>query len=213
MSSCRDGNTPPASQRRVCFPDAKDELVSSTCSLPKIRVPLADLYYTRTELADFKTSAYQEYPKPLQPVARWNQCQQRLKSPLPDLSNEEIAALASAIADTGASGNFWGQDAEGHITNVDPEAPSISVDTATGEGARSSASADHCIPNLPEDFPREGHVMPSFPHSLMGIAPICNAGYKVEFLDVDVVVRADCGRTILTGWRDKKPPRLWRFDL
>ena len=180
--------------------------------MPRIRVPLADLFYTRKERAELKEAA-KVYGNGLQPVAVWKQQQAGLKSPLPDLASANLAALASAIADTGASGNFWGKGSEGCVANVDPAAPPISVGTATGESARSVATADHRIPNLPEDFPRSGHVMPNFPHSLVGIGPICDAGYTVEFTSAAVVVRATCGRAVLTGWRDQQPPKLWRFAL
>ena len=68
------------------------------------------------------------------------------------------------------------------MEDIDVSAPKISVGTATGQAQRSAAAANFPkLPQLPEDFPRTGHVMPSFKHTLIGIGPICDADCKVLF--------------------------------
>ena len=55
--------------------------------------------------------------------------------------------------------------------------------------------------------------MPSLTNMLVGVGPICDADYTVVFTKQYVTVLSQEGETILTGWRVKKLPRLWRFDL
>ena len=55
--------------------------------------------------------------------------------------------------------------------------------------------------------------MPSFTNTLIGVGPICDANFTVVFKKEDVTVLSTEGKTILTGWREKKLPRLWRFAL
>ena len=55
--------------------------------------------------------------------------------------------------------------------------------------------------------------MPSFTNTLIGVGTICDADCEVLFTKKDVVVISPEGKTILTGWREKKPPNIWRFVL
>ena len=55
--------------------------------------------------------------------------------------------------------------------------------------------------------------MPSFTNMLVGVGPICNADCTVVFTKQDVTVLSPKGKPILTGWRETKLPRLWRFAL
>ena len=117
----------------------------------------------------------------------------------------------SAVADSGATSIYFAKDAP--VTDIDPSSPTIVVGTATGQQQTSSATAKHRIPHLPEEFPRTGHIMPSFSQTLVGIGPICDAGFAVTFSKEDVVVHDKTGRDILTGWRKPTGARLWRFSL
>ena len=118
----------------------------------------------------------------------------------------------SAVADTGASGIYYSADAP--VTDVDPTAPVVVVGTATEEPQLPTATAQHQIPNLPDAFPRTGHVMPGFQRTLIGIGPICDAGFTVTFSDESVIVQDNAKRTVLSGWRNpKEPPALWYFSL
>ena len=55
--------------------------------------------------------------------------------------------------------------------------------------------------------------MPSFTNTLIGVVPICDADYTVIFTKKDVTVILPNVKAILTGWREKKLPRLWHFAL
>ena len=86
--------------------------------------------------------------------------------------------------------------------------------TATGQRQLSVTTAEHQIPNLPDAFPRTGHVMPGFQQTLIGIGPICDAGCTVTFSANDVVVHDADKRAILSGTRNpEEPPALWHFSL
>ena len=95
----------------------------------------------------------------------------------------------------------------------DTRAPPITVDMANGQMVKSIATATLPIPRLAAEFPNTGYIMPSFTSTLIGVGPICDADYKVLFAKKDVVVISPEYRTILTVWREKKIPKLWRFDL
>jgi len=118
----------------------------------------------------------------------------------------------TGIADTGASGFYFRPDAP--VENVNTKAPPIYVGTATGQPQRSAATADFpALPQLPAEFPRSGHVMPTFKHTLIGIGPICDADCQVLFSKTDVTVFSPDGSPILQGWRDEAGAKLWRFAL
>ena len=56
--------------------------------------------------------------------------------------------------------------------------------------------------------------MPGFQQTLIGIGPICDAGFTVTFSADDVVVHDADKRAILSGWRNpEEPPALWYFNL
>ena len=58
-----------------------------------------------------------------------------------------------------------------------------------------------------------GHVMPSFPHTLVGLGPFADQGCKIVFTKDDVDVIDPAGTSILKGWRERTGARLWRFPL
>jgi hypothetical protein len=59
----------------------------------------------------------------------------------------------------------------------------------------------------------QGHVMPSFPHTLIGLGPFANLGCQIVFTKTAVSVTHPDGHIILEGWREQDGPRLWRFPL
>jgi len=59
----------------------------------------------------------------------------------------------------------------------------------------------------------QGHAMPSFPHTLVGLGPFANQGCQIIFTNKDVSVRNPQGVCILKGWREETGARLWRFPL
>jgi len=59
----------------------------------------------------------------------------------------------------------------------------------------------------------QGHVMPSFPHTLVGMGPFADQGCQIVFANKDVSVRNPQGVCILKGWWEETGARLWRFPL
>ena len=56
--------------------------------------------------------------------------------------------------------------------------------------------------------------MQGFQQMLIGIGPICYAGFTVTFSEDAVIVHDDAKPVILSGYRDPKvPPALWYFNL
>jgi hypothetical protein len=104
----------------------------------------------------------------------------------------------TGIADTGASGIYFTKNAPVNYRNT--SAPSIRVGIADSTIARSSASAQLKLTNLPPSA-RQGHVMPSFTRTLFGIAPLCDADLTIIFTKHDVKAINQARATILKGWR------------
>jgi hypothetical protein len=59
----------------------------------------------------------------------------------------------------------------------------------------------------------QGHVIPSFPHTLISLGPFANLGCQIVFTKTAVSVIHLDGHSILKGWREQDGPRLWRFSL
>jgi hypothetical protein len=58
-----------------------------------------------------------------------------------------------------------------------------------------------------------GHVMPSVPHTLIGLGPFANQGCKIVFEKTLVTVYHPDSHPILSGWWDINGPQLWQFPL
>ena len=133
------------------------------------------------------------------------------------LSTESVSNPAqrpssdTGIADSGASGFYFAPGAHG--SNLNPRAPAIGVEVANGLPVRSIASATLAsVPSLPPTA-LQGHVMPSFPHTLVGLGPFADQDCKIVFTKTDVSVLDRHGHCILKGWREAEGARLWRFPL
>jgi hypothetical protein len=86
-------------------------------------------------------------------------------------------------------------------------------DGTRGQPEHSVASATLAsVPSLPQAS-KTGHVMPAFPHTLIGLGPFANLGCKIVFTKTSVTVYHPDGHPILSGWRDETGPRLWHFPL
>ena len=55
--------------------------------------------------------------------------------------------------------------------------------------------------------------MPGFPHTLIGVGPLCDANCKVTFIQEAVIERNKQCKDILTGWHESTGPRLCRIAL
>ena len=92
-------------------------------------------------------------------------------------------------------------------------APKVNVGTATGQVQQSTGTAKLNLPSLPDNFPTQGHVIPSFKHNLLGIGKICDTDFKVAFNKEAVVVYNPQQHPITFGWRETTGPKLWRIAL
>ncbi len=59
----------------------------------------------------------------------------------------------------------------------------------------------------------QGHVMPSFHHTRIGLGPFANLGCQIVFTKTAMSVIHPDRHTILEGWREVDGPRLWGFLL
>jgi hypothetical protein len=102
----------------------------------------------------------------------------------------------TGVANTGASGIYSSKHA--HVNHCNTSSPSICVGIANGTITGSSASAQLKLKNLPPSA-CQGHIMPSFHRTLVGIAPLCNADLTVTFTKYNVNAYNQAGTTILEG--------------
>jgi hypothetical protein len=99
------------------------------------------------------------------------------------------------------------------MANLNHKAPTVGVRVANGLPERSVASATLAsAPYLPPAA-MQGHVMPTFPHTLIGLGPFADLGCKIIFTKTAVSVIHPDGHSNLEGWRELEGPRLWRFPL
>jgi hypothetical protein len=116
----------------------------------------------------------------------------------------------TGIANSGASGFYFAPSAP--IANLNPKAPSVGVQVANGLPERSVASATFAsVPSLPPAA-MQGHVMPSFPHTLIGLDPFADLGCSIVFTKTAVNVIDPDGQSILEGWREQDGPQLTGCD-
>ena len=132
----------------------------------------------------------------------------------PSASNPtQLHPSRTGIADSGASGFFFAPDAP--VSNRNHKAPTIGVRVANGLPEQSAASATlSSVPSLPAEA-MQGHVMPSFPNTLigLGLGPFADLGCKIVFTKTAVSVIHPDGHSILEGWRGLDGPRHWMFPL
>jgi hypothetical protein len=115
------------------------------------------------------------------------------------------------IANSGPSGFYFSQGTP--VANYNPRAPTIGVTVANVCPECSVASAMLALVTALPSEPMSGHVMPSFPHTLINLGPFANQGSKIVFDKTSVTVFHPNGHPILKGWCNLEGPRLWRFPL
>ena len=103
------------------------------------------------------------------------------------------------IVDSGATHLYIAPSAP--YVPPDTSAATIRVGKANGQVENSSSKSTLTIPQLAEDLPTTGYIMPSFTNTLVGVGPICDADCTVVFTKQDVTVLSSKGKPILTGWR------------
>ncbi len=82
--------------------------------------------------------------------------------------------IDTGIADSGSSHFYFSPGAP--VTNYDATAPTIGVCVANGTPVHSIASGELALVTALPPASRKDHVMAGFPHSLIGLAPIVDAG-------------------------------------
>ncbi len=99
------------------------------------------------------------------------------------------------------------------VANYNRSAPTAGVHVANGHPECSVASDTLALAASLPPTAIEGHIMPSFPHSLISLGPFANLDCKIVFTKTAVTVYHPNNQPILTGWREQDGPHLWRFPL
>jgi hypothetical protein len=115
------------------------------------------------------------------------------------------------IANSGSSGFYFSCGAP--IANYNPCAPTVGITVANGCPEHSVASATLDSVSTLRPAMMSGHVMPSFPHTIIGPGPFANQGCKIIFDKTLVTVFHPDGHPILKDWWDLEGPQLWQFPL
>ncbi len=109
-----------------------------------------------------------------------------------------LTSSHTGITDLDASGFYFATDAP--VANINFRASAIGVQVANGLPVRSIASATLAsVPYLPSAA-MHGHVMPSFPHTLVGLGPFAEQGCQIVFTKDDITIIDPHGQCILKGW-------------
>ena len=90
------------------------------------------------------------------------------------------AITHTAIADTGANGTYLTKDAGSQLLDLQIARQPLTVNLPDGTIATSTHTGLLPITTLPMAA-RRAHVFPTFQQSLVAIAPICDANFKVVY--------------------------------
>ncbi len=92
----------------------------------------------------------------------------------------------TGIANSGANSFYFSSSAA--VANLNPDSPTVCEHVANGLPERSVASATLAsVPILPPAA-MQGHVIPSFPHTLIGLGSFVDLGYTITFTKTGVFV-------------------------
>jgi hypothetical protein len=122
-----------------------------------------------------------------------------------------LPAHQTGITNSGSNGNYFALDAP--VANYNPQAPTVGVRVANGCLECLVASATLASATTLPPAALSGHVMPNFPHTLIGLGLFANQDCTIVFTQTTVTVYHSDSHPILSGWRDKTGPRLWHFPL
>jgi hypothetical protein len=109
-----------------------------------------------------------------------------------------LPAHPTGFADSGFNGHYFAPDAP--VTNYNPQAPTVGVRMANGRPKRLVASATLASATALPLAALSGHVMPYFPHTLIGLRPFANQDCTIIFTKTAVTVYHPDGHPILSGW-------------
>jgi hypothetical protein len=122
-----------------------------------------------------------------------------------------LPAHHTGIANSGASGFYFSPNAP--VANYNPQALTFGVGMANSCPKRSVASATLVSASSLPPAALSGHVMPTFPYTLIGLGPFANQDCTIVFTRTSVTVYHPDGHPILSGWQDETGPHLWHFPL
>jgi hypothetical protein len=118
-------------------------------------------------------------------------------STTPACNPTQLPTSHTGITNSGASVFYFAPGTP--VTNLNLQAPAVEVQVANGLPEQSVASAALAsAPSLPPAG-MQGHVMPSFPHTLIGLGPFSNLGCQILFTKMAVSIIHPDGHTILEG--------------
>jgi hypothetical protein len=115
------------------------------------------------------------------------------------------------IPNSGSTGFYYSHGAP--IVNYNPHAPTVGVRVANGCPERSVASAMLALVFALPPATISSHVLPFFPHTLIGQGPFANQRCKIVFDKTSVIVFHLDSHPILKGWWDLDGHWLWQFPL
>jgi hypothetical protein len=122
-----------------------------------------------------------------------------------------LPAHHKCIADSKSNGHYFVPIAP--VINYNPQAPTIGVHVANCCSKCSVASATLASATALPQAALLGHVMPNFPHTLIGLGPFADKDCTIVFTQTAVTVYHPDGNPILSGWQDETGPQLWYFPL
>jgi hypothetical protein len=97
-----------------------------------------------------------------------------------------LPAHHTGIANSGSHGHYFTPNAP--VTNYNPQAPTIGVRVANGHPKRLVARATLALATAQPPAALSGHVMPNFPHTLIGLGPFANQDCTIIFTQTTVIV-------------------------
>jgi hypothetical protein len=103
----------------------------------------------------------------------------------------------TGIANSGARSFYFAPDAP--VTNYNPQALTIGVRVTNGLPKRSVASTTLASASSLPQAAMSGHVMPSFPLTLIGLGPFADQGCNIVFTKTAVTVYHPDGHPVLSG--------------
>jgi hypothetical protein len=122
-----------------------------------------------------------------------------------------LPAHHAGITNSISNGHYFAPDAP--VANYNPQAPTTGVRVDNGFPKCLVASATLASATALPLAALSGHVMPNFPHILIGWGPFANQDCTIVFTQTAVTVYHPDGHPILSSWRDETGPRLWHFPL
>ena len=147
-------------------------------------------------------------PENVPPIPH-NKISRKWRRKLANRSARKLATKDTAIADLVASGWYLVPDAP--VSNVNAHALKVRVGTATGQPQEFEAICELPLDDIPPGL--FGHIMPSFPHNILGIGIMCDKDCKVLFTKRSVIIYDKNKRLFLIWWRETDGAKLTRISL